>query len=72
MKYIYRQDAATTLRRGSGRKKVFREVMTYENPSRAVLMPQPGPSCLVIVALRHFDVIVSWQLLTLGPPVTTD
>ena len=54
------------------RKKVFREVMTYENPSRVVLMPQPGPSCLVIVALRHFDVIASWQLLSLGPPVTTD
>ena len=42
-----------------GRKKVFREVTTYENPGRVVLMPQPGPSCLVIVALRHFDVIMS-------------
>ena len=25
-----------------GRKKVFREVMTYENPSRVVLMPLPA------------------------------
>ena len=55
-----------------GRKKVFREVMTYENPSRVVLMPQPGPSCLVIVALRHFDVIILLASLLLTQSLTAN